>query len=74
MTKLLNISIVLYCTPEGEWQPLVQELLFGGAIPNCGFSYVDEAGTVRAFTVEISGMDGSLLIQPLTVEGTEYVL
>ena len=27
MTKLLNISIVLYCTPEGEWQPLVQELL-----------------------------------------------
>ena len=58
-------------TPE---EPLVQELLFGGAIPNCGFSYVDEAGTVRAFTVEISGMDGSLLIQPLTVEGTEYVL
>ena len=58
-------------TPE---EPLVQELLFGGAIPNCGFSYVDEAGTVRAFTVEVSGMDGSLLIQPLTVEGTEYVL
>ena len=58
-------------TPE---EPLVQELLFGGAIPNCGFSYVDEAGTERAFTVEVSGMDASLLTQPLTVEGTEYVL
>lgn len=26
MSKLLNISIVLYRTPESEWQPLVQEL------------------------------------------------
>ena len=26
MSKLLNISIVLYRTPEGEWQPLVKEL------------------------------------------------
>ena len=34
MTKLLNISIVLYCTPEGEWQPLVQELLRSAHV-NC---------------------------------------
>lgn len=27
MSKLLNISIVLYNTPVSEWQPLVQELL-----------------------------------------------
>lgn len=27
MSRLLNISIVLYRTPESEWQPLVQELL-----------------------------------------------
>jgi len=27
MSKLLNISIVLYKTPEDEWRPLVQELL-----------------------------------------------
>lgn len=54
--------------------PLVAELLFGGAIPNCGFSYVDETGTVRAFTVEISGMDGSLLTQPLAVDGETYTL
>ena len=27
MNKLLNISIVLYNTPEDEWRPLVQELL-----------------------------------------------
>ena len=27
MGKLLNISIVLYKTPEDEWKPLVEELL-----------------------------------------------
>lgn len=27
MPKLLNVSIVLYHTPESEWKPLVQELL-----------------------------------------------
>lgn len=32
MNRLVNISIVLYHTPESEWQPLVQELLRVGQL------------------------------------------
>ena len=33
------------------------------SIPGTGISYVDENGVTRRFAVEISGMDGSLILQ-----------
>lgn len=42
--------------------PLVVGMTFVGLIPNYGISYVDEDGVTRNFTIEISGMDGSLLL------------
>ena len=47
-------------TPE---RPLVAAIPFFGAIPTYGISYEDNDGTVRNFTVEVSGKDGSLILQ-----------
>ncbi len=47
-------------TPE---RPLMVGMTFYGTIPSYGISYVDENGAARSFAVEISGMDGSLILQ-----------
>ncbi|MGN0688231.1 MAG: hypothetical protein ACI4KA_09005 [Oscillospiraceae bacterium] len=44
-------------------RPLVIGLTFIGDIPNYGFSYIDSDGTSRRFTIAMSGMDGSLIMQ-----------
>ncbi|MGN0918052.1 MAG: hypothetical protein ACI4NO_02760 [Oxalobacter sp.] len=46
-------------TPE---RPLIVETAFFGSMPNNGISYVDGNGTLKRFTVEISGKDGSLFL------------
>lgn len=43
-------------------KPVVITLTFLGTIPNYGISYIDASGTQRTFSIEVSGMDGSLLI------------
>jgi hypothetical protein len=45
-------------------QPVAIETVFWGDIPNNGFSYVDENGQTQYFSVNISGMDGSLVTEP----------
>ena len=47
-------------TPE---RPLMAGMTFYGTIPNYGISYVDGNGVTRSFSVGISGMDGSLLLE-----------
>lgn len=47
-------------TPQ---RPLMVGMTMYGTIPNYGISYVDENGDTRCFSVGISGMDGSLLLE-----------
>lgn len=42
---------------------LVVEMIFEGTIPGYGISYMDEQGNTKVFSVNISGYDGSLLLQ-----------
>lgn len=42
--------------------PLAAALDFFGDIPNNGFSYIDENGTIKSFAINISGEDGSLIL------------
>ncbi len=51
-------------TPE---HAVVVRTAFYGDLPNNGFSYVDENGETRCFALDISGMDGSLVISEITV-------
>lgn len=41
-------------------RPLLVEMTFWGTIPSYGISYMDQNGETRNFTVEMSGMDGSI--------------
>lgn len=43
-------------------KPLVVTLTFFGTIPSYGISYTDANGNERKFSLEVSGMDGSLLV------------
>lgn len=43
-------------------KPLLANLSFFGTIPNNGISYVDENGTTQYYAVNISGKDGSLIL------------
>ena len=43
-------------------QPLVVNMTFYGDLPNYGIAYTDADGTVRSFTVSISGDDGSVVL------------
>lgn len=42
---------------------LVVELVLEGTIPGYGISYVDAQGNTRLFSVNLSGYDGSLLLE-----------
>ncbi len=50
-------------TPD---KSLLANLSFFGTIPNNGISYVDDSGTTHYFTVNISGKDGSLILDRFT--------
>lgn len=45
---------------------LMVEMIFEGSIPGYGISYVDAGGNTRMFSIELSGMDGSLSLQEFT--------
>ena len=46
-------------TPEKH---LLVEMTFWGTMPSYGYSFVDENGETQRFTLEMSGMDGSIYI------------
>lgn len=45
--------------------PLAVPMSFPGDIPSNGFSYTDSDGAAKAFTIGVSGKDGSLYVAPL---------
>ena len=45
--------------------PLQVSLSFTGSVPNNGIAYTDGQGAARYFALEISGMDGSLMLNEL---------
>ena len=47
--------------------PLVVQGVFYGSILNWGVSYEDETGEVRTYSVSVSGMDGSIVLSPISV-------
>ena len=47
--------------------PLVVQGVFYGSIPNWGVSYEDETGEIKAYSVSISGMDGSIVLSSISV-------
>ncbi len=49
-------------TPD---RPIVFVTAFYGDLPNNGVSYTDETGATRMFALDISGMDGSLVLTEL---------
>ena len=52
-------------TPE---HPIVIRTRFDGDLPTNAVSYIDENGQPRVFALDISGMDGSLLLTPVAVD------
>lgn len=53
----------LYSQPELKPErPLMVGMSCESSIPCYGFSYVDENGVTRRFAIEVSGMDGSVLL------------
>ena len=58
----------LYSQPElTPGRPLEADLVFLGDIPNNGISFTDADGNVKYFSVDMSGMDGSLILWEITV-------
>ena len=58
----------LYSQPElTPERPLEADLVFLGDIPNNGISFTDADGNVKYFSVDMSGMDGSLILWEITV-------
>lgn len=58
----------LYSQPElTPERPLEAGLVFLGDIPNNGISFTDADGNVKYFSVDMSGMDGSLILWEITV-------
>ena len=50
------------------------QLIFPGDTPSYGISYVDAAGKLRRFVIEMSGYDGSLLLLETDPEDNRFVL
>ena len=58
----------LYSQPElTPERPLEASLVFLGDIPNNGISFTDADGNVKYCAVDMSGMDGSLILWEITV-------
>ena len=54
--------------------PIAVQLIFPGDLPAYGISCVDQYGVLRRFAIEISGDDGSLLLQEADPNESNFVL
>ncbi|MDO4845978.1 MAG: hypothetical protein Q3977_05120 [Oscillospiraceae bacterium] len=54
--------------PEFGGVPFLVPMNFPGDIPSNGFSYTEADGTVKTFSISVSGKDGSLVIQPIKIQ------
>ena len=44
------------------------DISYSGNIPNWGVSYEDETGEIRRYSVSVSGMDGSIVLSPISID------
>lgn len=51
--------VMVALTPE---KPLLVKMTFFGDLPSYGFSYEDETGQTRYFSISLSGYDGSIIV------------
>ncbi|MBP5655685.1 MAG: hypothetical protein J6X33_09250 [Clostridiales bacterium] len=47
-------------------RPLIADVTFAGDIPNVGFMYKDTDGSAKAFTIGLSGDDGSVIVSKIS--------
>lgn len=64
-------SLPSVMTPDTR---IAVQLIFPGDTPSYGISYVDAAGKLRRFVIEMSGYDGSLLLLETDPEDNRFVL
>ena len=48
--------------------------IFPGDLPAYGISYVDAGGDLRRFAIEVSGDDGSVLLEEANSLETQFIL
>ena len=49
-------------------------LIFPGDLPAYGISYADAGGNLRRFAIEVSGYDGSVLLEEADPLETQFIL
>ncbi|MDO4531442.1 MAG: hypothetical protein Q4C06_05625 [Bacillota bacterium] len=61
-TLLFTTEALYHAEVFSPEKPLVVKMTFWGTMPTYGISYVNEKGETKNFTVEMSGMDGSVYL------------
>ena len=64
-------SLPSVMTPD---TPVAVQLTFPGDLPAYGISYVDAGGDLRRFAIEVSGDDGSVLLEEADPLETQFIL
>ena len=64
-------SLPSVMTPD---TPVAVQLIFPGDLPAYGISYVDAEGNLRRFAIEVSGDDGSVLLEEADPLETQFIL
>ena len=64
-------SLPSVMTPD---TPVAVQLIFPGDLPAYGISYVDAGGNLRRFAIEVSGYDGSVLLEEADPLETQFIL
>lgn len=64
-------SLPSVMTPD---TPVAVQLIFPGDLPAYGISYVDAGGDLRRFAIEVSGDDGSVLLEEADPLETQFIL
>ena len=64
-------SLPSVMTPD---TPVALQLIFPGDLPAYGISYVDAGGNLRRFDIEVSGYDGSVLLEEADPLETQFIL
>ncbi len=64
-------SLPSVMTPD---TPVAVQLIFPGDLPAYGISYVDAGGKLRRFAIDVSGYDGSVLLEEADPLETQFIL
>lgn len=65
-TPVFDIDEVYHLDKFSPAHPLCVRMTFYGSLPNNAVSYTDTDGTVKYYSVSVSGMDGSYILSEMT--------